>query len=217
MSFRYSLDLNGFSKFMDNGGWILMPLLFVGIIALVFKIISRWIYFKKCGEEGWKALIPIYTDITLVKTSSLNWWWVLFLYVTTISSIFSSYVNFNGATTYLKILSTFTSLFSLVTVFAKFNIGYNICKKFKVSVGYAVLIALLEPIGLLVLGVSKSNEYDKDVPVSPNGVFKSQNDNVSNTTTNSEKTSSDIEFCERCGNKIEKDTIYCGNCGNKVR
>ena len=216
----YNIRING-NSITNMNGLFAGTMLFISIIWLIliaFKIVSRWLYFKKCGEEGWKALIPIYTDITLVKTSSLNWWWILPLYATTISTIYNYLVEYNvlNTTLTLGIISPILSLLSLVAIFAKFNIGYNICKKFNISFGFAFVIALVEPIGLMILALSKSYSYDSNIQVSPNGVFKSTSDNVESTTNTTTK-SSDIMFCEKCGNKIEKDSIYCGNCGNKVR
>ena len=199
-----------FSRFMDNGGWILIPFLFLAFIMLILKIVSRWIFFKKCGEEGWKALIPVYTDVIFVKISGLNWWWVLFLYVTILQSIISVISAYSNLS-YLQVISAFASMLSFVAIFAKVNIGYNISKKFNINAGYAALIALLEPIGLLILGLSKNMNYDKDSVVSPNGFIKG------NTVESNNYRPNDTEFCENCGNKIKKDSIYCENCGNKVR
>ena len=72
MRIRYSFNINNFSDFMDYGGWLLIPILFIALLAIAFRIVSRWIFFKKCGEEGWKALIPIYTDVTLIKISAVS-------------------------------------------------------------------------------------------------------------------------------------------------
>ena len=213
MRFRFSINGINYNSINDFGDWTVVIFSIAGfflLLSLAFKIVSRWIYFKKCGEEGWKSLIPIYTDITLVKISGLNWWWVLFLYITVIQSIVSFTFSLNGIS-YMSIISSLLSILGLASLFAKFNIGYNICKKFNVSVGYAVLITLLEPVGLLILGLSKNMKYDKDLEVSPNGIFKS------NTTNNNQYKAESTEFCENCGSKLKKDAVYCEKCGNKVK
>ena len=43
-------------------GVFFMFILFIVLLIAVFKIISRWVFFKKCGEDGWKSLIPFYND-----------------------------------------------------------------------------------------------------------------------------------------------------------
>ena len=70
-------------------GFILVIYAVIILFAVAINIIYRWIFFKKCGEEGWKSLIPIYTDVTLVKISELNFWWIFLLYASAIISIIS--------------------------------------------------------------------------------------------------------------------------------
>ena len=45
-------------------------LLVVGIATL--GIIGRWKIYKKAGEEGWKSLIPIYSDYTMYKILNME-------------------------------------------------------------------------------------------------------------------------------------------------
>ena len=161
-------------------GIFFLVILFIALISLAFKIISRWIFFKKCGEEGWKAIIPIYTDITLLKVADLNWWWILILYAGAIISSINSFSevaqNVNG---YNSAIAMFGILFALLSfagaigsLIAKINISYNLSKKFNKSTGYTVLILFFQSIMFLVLGLTKSCKYDKSVEVSNNGIFK---------------------------------------------
>ena len=187
--------------------------LIIWVIAVTFKIVSRWIYFKKCGEVGWKALIPVYTDITLLKTSGLNWWWIFPLYISvtiTVSESFMELLSEMSGGNYtasilvgiLAILSLFSSLIVLLT---KFNIGYNITKKFNKEIYIGILIMFFEPIMLLVIGLSKNFIYDKDKEVSPNGVIGEK------------KYTSSSKYCNKCGTKLNSTDQFCGNCGNKMR
>lgn len=50
-------------------------------ILIIYKIIIRWIIFKKAGKHGWAAIIPIYSQITYLKVSNLNPWWILILLI----------------------------------------------------------------------------------------------------------------------------------------
>jgi hypothetical protein len=47
----------------------------LAIVALVFA--GWWMIFTKAGEEGWKAIIPIYNFIVLMKIIGREWWWVV--------------------------------------------------------------------------------------------------------------------------------------------
>ena len=190
-------------------GVFIVFILGIVLIAAIFKIISRWIFFKKCGEEGWKSLIPIYTDLTLLNVAKLNWWWIFILLAGSILSMFQSSINISTATDssvqlgVAAVLVRFLSIFaSLAAIFARINISYNISKKFNKNGGYAVLIFLFEPIMFLVLGLSKNVKYDEAVEVSPNGIF-----GIS--------TSKQSVYCPDCGTEVKQD--FCPNCGKKVR
>ncbi len=181
------------------------------LISLALKISSRWVLYKKCGEEGWKSLIPIYTDLTLLKVSGLNWWWIFLIYAGSIVYIFGmvlSIVRLDYSSDYsssFSVINSMGSFVGLITLFAKFNIGLNLSKKFNESAGYAVLIMFFEPIMFFILGLSKSQEYDETVEVSENGVFGFKTETETNV------------FCPECGTKGKSSDIYCNNCGKKMR
>ena len=184
-------------------------MLVICLFIVIFKVISRWIFFKKCGEEGWKALIPFYTDYTVIKIAGLNWWWVLILFTGTILSSMNSVINVLEESDLAPDIAVFAVLISILsifgsiaTLFARINVSYNISKKFNKNGGYAVLIFLFEPIMFFVLGLSKSDDYDESIQVSPNGFIGN-------------KSSKSIVYCPDCGNEVKQD--YCPNCGKKVR
>ena len=190
-------------------GFIMIIFLIVLLFAVIFKVITRWIFFKKCGEEGWKSLIPIYTDYTLLKISGLNWWWLLILFAGTIfSSIQSSfnviqkYDSSASIAPFVILISFLNVIASFGALFARINQSYNISKKFNKTGGYTVLLVLFEPIMLLVLGLSKNDKYDETVEVSPNGLIGA-------------KTTKSSVYCPDCGTEVNED--YCPKCGKKVR
>lgn len=55
--------------------WIFFIAIWVLIIA------GWWMIFTKAGEEGWKAIIPIYNTIVLLKIVGRDWWWVLLMLI----------------------------------------------------------------------------------------------------------------------------------------
>lgn len=54
--------------------------LFFGIIGffILITVVLRWKIFVKAGEPGWGALIPIYSEVLMLKVAGLSWWWILF-------------------------------------------------------------------------------------------------------------------------------------------
>lgn len=55
--------------------------IFVGIPMIVLTIIGLYKIFEKAGEEGWKAIIPIYNLIIMIKISGKPWWWIFLMFI----------------------------------------------------------------------------------------------------------------------------------------
>ena len=49
------------------------------LLIIVFMLICMWKIFVKAGEEGWKAIIPIYNTIVLLKILKMEWWHILIM------------------------------------------------------------------------------------------------------------------------------------------
>lgn len=51
-----------------------------GLAIIVVLIVAMWKVFEKAGQEGWKAIIPIYNMYVLLKiVGKPGWWLILFL------------------------------------------------------------------------------------------------------------------------------------------
>ena len=64
------------------------------ITLLIFRIgvtIGYWKLFEKANMEGWKSLIPIYSEYWLIKAVGKPGWWVLYLFIP-ILNLFTFYV-----------------------------------------------------------------------------------------------------------------------------
>ncbi len=98
-------------------------MLWIIYIAIVVLIIAAWWQiFTKAGEEGWKAIIPIYNIIVLLKIVGREWWWVLLM------------------------LIPFVGLIVWIIV------SLDLAKSFGRGVGFAIGLILLAPIFGLILG-----------------------------------------------------------------
>lgn len=138
---------------------ILIPIIIFIIVFSIITIIAQWKFFKKCGKNGWEALIPFYNTWTMIEVSGLNWWYFLILIAPTIIT--------------LVIGSTFiNNLFSLLIYFVYFLIYYNIAKKTKQNeILFGILGIFVPYVALIILGFSKNIFYDNNIEVNPNGVF----------------------------------------------
>ena len=54
-----------------------IPFFIMASVLAVWRLVCMWIIFTKAGEEGWKAIIPIYNAIVLLKIVGKPWWWIL--------------------------------------------------------------------------------------------------------------------------------------------
>jgi hypothetical protein len=56
--------------------------LWIIYIALVVLLIAGWwMIFTKAGEAGWKAIIPIYNILVLLKIVGREWWWIILMLI----------------------------------------------------------------------------------------------------------------------------------------
>lgn len=51
--------------------WIVSLALYALVVA------GWWKIFEKAGEDGWKAIVPIWSFIVLLRIVGREWWWVL--------------------------------------------------------------------------------------------------------------------------------------------
>ena len=60
---------------VSGGQWVFVWIWVVAIFVLA--ILPLWVIFTKAGEEGWKAIIPIYNYYVLLKIVGRPGWWLL--------------------------------------------------------------------------------------------------------------------------------------------
>jgi len=64
-------------------GVFMIPVLIIAVIS----IIATWKIFTKCGEAGWKSIIPIYNQIVLFRIVGINPIWILLAFVPFVGSV----------------------------------------------------------------------------------------------------------------------------------
>lgn len=177
-------------------------LIIMGTLMTAWAIvatIATWKLFNKAGQSGWKSIVPIYNCWVLVEIAGLEWWWFLLIIANSIISTLD-----------LEIL---TPVANIVSYFALFNCYYNIAKKFNKDTGYAVCTGLFSMVFVMILGFSKKEIYDKNIPVSKYGVFGTIN---KDTTKDMDSTrTQEVMFCGNCGTKLNQNDNFCPNCGKE--
>ncbi len=138
----------------------------IAFILLIVYLVGTWSLYKKCGQNGWEAIIPFYAKwIKMVKIAKLNWWWFLI-------AILSSF--------FLTSIKELTLVFWIIILITNFQCNYNIAKKFHKGTGLAILMTLFPIILYFIIAFSKEYVYDDSVLVSKNGIIKDSNVNTNN-------------------------------------
>jgi len=88
------------------------------IAVTVLIVAGWWKMFEKAGEEGWKAIIPIYNVITLLKIVGREWWWILLMLIPVVGFIVWIVVLLNLATSFGRGVGFAIGLILLLPVFA---------------------------------------------------------------------------------------------------
>jgi Family of unknown function (DUF5684) len=64
---------------------ILIPII---LAVIVLMIAAMWKIFSKAGQEGWKAIIPIYNLYVLLKIVGKPGWWLILFIIPFVNYIF---------------------------------------------------------------------------------------------------------------------------------
>ena len=110
-------------------------IIYLLLIALVFRPISLCKLFSKCNKKPWKAIIPVYNLILLYQIAGVSPWFILIYLIYPLSFNIAFIVQF--------LFSTY-----LYTMLAK---------KFNKTIGFTIGLILLPTIFLFILAFDKSN------------------------------------------------------------
>lgn len=144
-------------------GAFLMVFLLVIIACIVFNVVGTYKLFKKCGKEGWEALIPIYsTWVLVVDVAKLHWVWFI---VSCLSVVVSGRGN-SASVLFLSLIVGIGAILSNALV------AYNLSKKFHKSDGWFIASIFFGAIMIPLLGYSSKEVYDSSVVTNEHGFFK---------------------------------------------
>lgn len=124
------------------------------IVCYVLLVIGLWRVFEKAGEEGWKALIPVYNFYILFKISGLG---PMYFWLQLICSALAAVAYWLGHLLFLFYpVGWAMTLGSTVIGFMMWN---SLSKAFGHGIGYAIGLWLVNPIFIMVLGYGSSRYY----------------------------------------------------------
>ena len=110
-------------------------------------VIGSYKLFRKAGEKGWKAIIPILNDYTRFKLYANKDLFLSFLIATMASNLIA-----DGN----KLLMFLTFLSSIIVFVISFKMHLGMARSHGRDKGMALLLTLLPGIGYMILGFDKS-------------------------------------------------------------
>jgi hypothetical protein len=111
-------------------GMVLMTFFFIFIIVIIISIVGLWKILEKCGEDGWKALVPIYGYVVLMQIVKINPLWILLCLIAPIAPF--------------------------VFLFISIVVSIRLASGFGKDTGFAVGLVLLGLVFNLILGFDSS-------------------------------------------------------------
>jgi Family of unknown function (DUF5684) len=92
-------------------------LVIVYIAVIVFEIAALWQVFVKAGEAGWKAIIPIWNTLIILKIIGRHWWWIILLIIPIVNIVVLAIVAYDWARSFGRGAGFAVGLFFLSFIF----------------------------------------------------------------------------------------------------
>jgi hypothetical protein len=109
---------------VSTGVMVLMVIGYLALIALF--VVALWKIFRKAGQPGWKAIVPVYNAVIACRIAGLSGWYVLLFPI------------------------------PIVQIFAAIYLYYRLGKAFDKSTAFILGLIFLQPIFLVMLAFDKS-------------------------------------------------------------
>ena len=124
------------------------------LIAGILTLIAYWRIYTKAGEEGWKAIIPIYGTYVLYQfTWDIKMFWIMF------GSFFCGFIlAVMGAVSGISLFVFIGLIAVLVGIVIELFQSHALSRSFGHGVGFTLGLLFLTPIFLLILAFG-SSEY----------------------------------------------------------
>jgi len=74
---------------MENNEQLITTMLSYALLFSLISILSMWRIYKKAGQPGWAAIVPIYNLIVWLKIIGKPAWWIVLLFIPLVNIVFS--------------------------------------------------------------------------------------------------------------------------------
>ena len=97
---------------MSGITWVIYLAIYVLVVA------GWWMMFTKAGEDGWKAIIPIWNFLIVLKIVGREWWWIILAVIPIVNIVIWLIVSFDLAKSFGRGTGFGVGLFFLSFIFA---------------------------------------------------------------------------------------------------
>ena len=136
--------------------------IFAAITIWLIHIAALWRIFTKAGYTGWKSLIPVYSLYLLFKIagkpSSFTVVFILAI-VNTFLNIISMYFKNDDSRFILLAIWGIAIILSIVMAIIYIDYSHSLSKAFGHGIAFALGLVFLEPLFILILGLSRSQYH----------------------------------------------------------
>lgn len=194
-------------------GIVVLFLALISIAVIILQIAGMWKMFEKAGEDGWKAIIPVYNYIILSKLVGVTPWWLLIVGICYLCCSIP-FVNFVA---WLPAVAAYYYYFIIL--------GLGTARSYGKEDTWAVGLVLLPWLFYPLIGFKKEEKYlgVKEVKdpvwdwIIETFGNKSNKDNVQEAQVISEEPqAAKGNFCSSCGKKLRANAKKCPECGKEV-
>lgn len=130
---------------MRDSALLIIPIL-LSVGLYVWLAASLHSLFRKAGEEGWQAWVPVLNVVVLLRLGGFAWWWVLLGFVPIVS---------------------IALLVVLIMSYHRINVSFGF------RTGMTVLAALLLPVWASIIGWGSARWVGREVEVAPGPMRRS--------------------------------------------
>lgn len=149
-----------------------------GLVKFVFYIvfyIAKYKLFKKMNEKGWKAFIPIYSELVLFRKTNVSKWyivlyiilmiidfffvvgWLLFFALSLLLYISIVFIPFAGnVKDFADGILHMTDYIDVLVYFIQIYIGYKLALRFGKNKTESIILGIINPIEIILFGFDKS-------------------------------------------------------------
>ena len=119
------------------------------IFIIILWIVARWKFFTKFNEDGWKSLIPFYSDYMMFKLT----WKTKYFFISLVASILMGVLMQN---TNPSVMDSLCLTICEMIVFITFIVrSFYVGRKLNQNLIVSFLLFFFEPIVLLIVCLKK--------------------------------------------------------------